>query len=171
MDILRKHLRLVTTMSSQDRAGWQQMCNSFKYLSIDPTEKRAQWDKESVELRNQGNEHFKAGRFPEARLLYTQSIAAGVGGPLRALAYANRFEIFSNQFRLKLIIYCHRSAALFHMQLYKDCIKDIDRALLLGYPNHQLQHNLHLRKAMCLQFLKKDHTEALNNALMVIEIY
>jgi hypothetical protein len=53
------------------------------------------------------------------------------------------------------------------MQLYKDCIKDIDRAFVLGYPNHQLQYSLHLRKAMCLQFLKKDHTEALNDALQV----
>jgi len=94
MDILRKHLRLVTTVLSQDMAGWQQSCNSFKYLSIDPTEKRTQWDKESVELRNQGNEHFKAGRYPEARLLYTQSIAAGIGGPLGALAYSNRYFFF-----------------------------------------------------------------------------
>jgi hypothetical protein len=53
------------------------------------------------------------------------------------------------------------------MQLYKDCIKDIDRALVLGYPNHQLKYTLHLRKAMCLQFLKKDHTEALDDALKV----
>jgi hypothetical protein len=53
------------------------------------------------------------------------------------------------------------------MHLYKDCIKDIDRALILGYPNHQLKYNLHLRKAMCLQFLKKDHTEALNDSLKV----
>jgi len=56
------------------------------------------------------------------------------------------------------------------MRLYKDCIKDIDRALVLGYPNHQLQYNLHLRKAMCLQFLRKDHTEALDNALMACYI-
>jgi hypothetical protein len=60
-----------------------------------------------------------------------------------------------------------RSAALFHMRLYKDCIKDIDRALVLGYPNHKQEYTLHLRKAMCLQFLKKDHTEALDNALNV----
>jgi hypothetical protein len=54
------------------------------------------------------------------------------------------------------------------MKFYEDCIKDIDRALDLGYPNHPLEYNLHLRKAMCLQFLKRDHTKALNNALMVI---
>lgn len=47
-------------------------------------------DKRSVDLREQGTVQFKAGRFPEARLLYTQSIAASIGGPLGALAYSNR---------------------------------------------------------------------------------
>jgi tetratricopeptide (TPR) repeat protein len=169
MDILSKHLQYVTRIYNADAAGWQHKCDTFKKVDLEfnPAVHRDLCDKGSVKLRNQGNEHFKAGSYPEARLLYTQSIAAGVGGPLGALAYANRFEILSNQFRLKLIIYCHRSAALFHMQLYKDCIKDIDRALILGYPNHQLKYNLHLRKAMCLQFLIKDHTEALNDTLQV----
>jgi hypothetical protein len=54
------------------------------------------------------------------------------------------------------------------MRLYKDCIKDVDRALVLGYPNLKLKYNLHLRKTMCLQFLKKDKSEALNDTMKVL---
>ena len=172
MDILSNHLQYVTRIYNADAAGWQKKCDAFKKVDLEfnPVVHRDLCDKGSVKLRNQGNEHFKAGRYPEARLLYTQSIAAGVGGPLGALAYSNRFEILSDPLRILIIISCCRSAALFHMHLYKDCIKDIDRAFVLGYPNHQLKYSLHLRKAMCLQFLKKDHTEVLNDALHVISI-
>jgi hypothetical protein len=54
------------------------------------------------------------------------------------------------------------------MKFYEDCIKDIDRALDLGYPNHKQEYNLHFRKAMCMKFQRKDITEALSDALMVI---
>jgi hypothetical protein len=98
MDILNKHLRLVTNVFSWNPAGLREMCDVFEYLQIDPTKQKAQWDKASVELRNQGNEHFKAGRYPEARLLYTQSLAAGIGGPLGALAYSNRYFVLNKLF-------------------------------------------------------------------------
>lgn len=66
------------------------------------------------------------------------------------------------------ILFIHyRSAALFHMKLYKDCMKDIDRSLVLGYPNDHLKYNLHIRKAKCLQFLDKDYSHALADALQV----
>lgn len=53
------------------------------------------------------------------------------------------------------------------MKLYKDCMKDIDRSLVLGYPNDHLKYNLLIRKAKCLQFLNKDYTQALDDALQV----
>jgi tetratricopeptide (TPR) repeat protein len=173
MDILNKHLQCVTKIYNSDQAGWQQKCDEFKKVELKVH--RDLRDKGSIELRNQGNVHFKAGRYPEARLLYTQSIAVGVGGPLGALAYSNRYFI-SKKFEIEnicnfnILLYCHRSAALFQMRLYKDCIKDIDRALDIGYPNHKQKYSLHLRKAMSMKFLKKDHTEALNDALMVVEL-
>jgi hypothetical protein len=99
MDILGKHLQCVTRIYNADPAGWQQKCDTFKKVDLDfkPELHRDLCDKGSIKLRNQGNEHFKAGRYPEARLLYTQSIGFGIGGPLGALAYSNRFYKFMQQ--------------------------------------------------------------------------
>jgi hypothetical protein len=98
MDILSKHLQTVTKIYNQDPVKWRVKSISSKNmdLNFNFAEKRAQYDEKSVDLRNQGNEHFKAGRFPEARLLYTQSIAAAIGGSLGALAYSNRYQIISS---------------------------------------------------------------------------
>jgi SET and MYND domain-containing protein 4 len=60
-----------------------------------------------------------------------------------------------------------RSAALFQMKLYEDCIKDVDRALALGYPKSQEIYSLHLRKAKCLKFLGKDYAECVADAIKV----
>lgn len=94
MDILSKHLSLISKIFNDDSARWQQVCETFKQLdlSYDPARHREMCEKGSVDLRNQGNKHFKAGRFPEARLLYTQSIAASVSdAPLSSVAFSNRY--------------------------------------------------------------------------------
>jgi hypothetical protein len=94
MDILGEHLQAVTETFNRDTAHWHQESDRYKKMDVnffgDP-KKRARYDEKSVDLRSQGNVHFKAGRYPEARLLYTQSISAAIGGPLGALAYSNRF--------------------------------------------------------------------------------
>jgi hypothetical protein len=56
------------------------------------------------------------------------------------------------------------------MNLYEDCIKDIDRALVCGYPNKQRLYKLHLRKAYCLKFLKRDFAACLDDAEKVREV-
>jgi hypothetical protein len=91
MDILSKHLRLVTKILSWYPADFQKTSDALENQKIDPTKQRAHFDEVSVKFRNEGNEHFKAGRYPEARLSYTHSLATGIGGPLGALAYSNRF--------------------------------------------------------------------------------
>ncbi|XP_011493877.1 PREDICTED: SET and MYND domain-containing protein 4-like [Ceratosolen solmsi marchali] len=48
--------------------------------------------------------------------------------------------------------YANRSAILFHLNKYDECIKDIDIALELNYPDH-LKANLLRRKAKCLKIL------------------
>lgn len=53
------------------------------------------------------------------------------------------------------------------MKIYDDCIKDIDRALDLGYPKNQQLYSLHLRKAKCLKFLGKDYADCLDDAMQV----
>jgi hypothetical protein len=47
---------------------------------------------------------------------------------------------------------------------------DIDRALHSGYPKSQKLYGLHLRKAKCLKFLKKDYAGCLADALKVFKI-
>ena len=56
------------------------------------------------------------------------------------------------------------------MKLYKDCMKDIERAFVLGYPHDDRKYNLYIRKAKCQQFLDKDYTQALEEALQVLDL-
>lgn len=98
MDILSKHLDFISKIYNDESARWQEVCETFKQLdlSYDPEVHMSLCEKGSVDLRNQGNKHFKAGRFPEARLSYTQSIAAcGSDAALSSVAYSNRY-LFQN---------------------------------------------------------------------------
>jgi hypothetical protein len=54
------------------------------------------------------------------------------------------------------------------MKLYEDCIMDIDRALVSGYPKKQQLYNLYLRKAKCLKFLNKDYVSCLADVTKVL---
>lgn len=69
-------------------------------------------------LRNIGNEHFMAKRYLMAVENYTKSL---MNSNLDSVCYAYALA--------------NRSAALFHMGLYEDCLKDIGRAVESGvYP-------------------------------------
>lgn len=97
--------------------------------------------KESEKLREQGNKVFIKGTLNnmtciDALKLYTKSIAfAPYPSEQLALAYANR------------------SAVLFQLGLYLECIQDIDRALTLNYPD-DLRAKLYVRKTECLIILE-----------------
>ncbi|XP_076655257.1 protein-lysine N-methyltransferase SMYD4 [Halictus rubicundus] len=98
--------------------------------------------KESEEFRAQGNKVFVSKPLTstscvDALKLYTQSIAhAPCSSEQLALAYANR------------------SAVLFKLHKYEECIKDIDRALALPYPDN-LRHKVNTRKTECLKALRR----------------
>lgn len=95
---------------------------------------------ESERLREEGNKAFASCNFNSAMChftlgLYTKSIAlAPHKSKQLALAYANR------------------SAVLFDLGLYSECIQDIDRALALSYPD-DLKGKLYMRKTHCLIIL------------------
>lgn len=76
-------------------------------------------EQDSIEYREQGNQHFVMGEDFEAIKCYTMS-----------LAYADKKELMS-------YAHANRSAALYRQQLYKECIIDIDAALNLGYPEEK----------------------------------
>lgn len=96
----------------------------------------------SVQLRGNGNKSFKNGQYYKALQEYTESIlyAEDSSGGL-ALAYANR------------------SAALFKLEKYDDCIKDIDRALELPYPEG-FKSKLYKRKGLCLSELGRPEADS-----------
>ncbi|KYQ55708.1 SET and MYND domain-containing protein 4 [Trachymyrmex zeteki] len=96
--------------------------------------------KESEKLREKGNKVFVTGVLNDttcmdALKLYTKSIAfAPYPSEQLARSYANR------------------SAVLFKLGLYSECIQDIDRALALNYPDN-LRVKLYLRKTECLMIM------------------
>ncbi|XP_051891760.1 SET and MYND domain-containing protein 4 [Pristis pectinata] len=97
---------------------------------------RAQKDPTAaLDFRRQGNECFKARDYVRALALYSQGLQhSAADGPGTALLYANR------------------SAALYHLQRYQECLEDIGRAEHHGYPA-ELQHKTQGRRAACLQQL------------------
>jgi len=99
-DVLRPHLESVTKCFKSDENTWRTSIDSIRNMeisdSIDPrnaAQNRLQLDRMAENFREQGNAFFKALDYPKAQLLYTQSIAAAIGGPLGSLAYFNRSEI------------------------------------------------------------------------------
>ncbi|XP_063058649.1 SET and MYND domain-containing protein 4 [Engraulis encrasicolus] len=93
-----------------------------------PVQKCAQ---SALTLRERGNGSFKKKDYTSAVLHYTQGVCHAPGDSEQlALCYANR------------------SAALFHLRRYQECLEDISRALEHGYPSH-LQPKLLSRRAQC----------------------
>ncbi|KAG7484782.1 hypothetical protein MATL_G00054330 [Megalops atlanticus] len=86
-------------------------------------------------FREKGNLSFKARDCTAAALHYSKGVCHATPGQEElSLCFANR------------------SAALFHLCLYKECLQDIKRALDEGYPNH-LQQKLLDRRAQCFKHL------------------
>ncbi|KAM4547210.1 SET and MYND domain-containing protein 4 [Fundulus diaphanus] len=86
---------------------------------------------EAAKCREKGNCSFKARDYKAAALHYSQGIC-----------FAPRS---SEQLPL---CYANRSAALYHLQHFQECLDDIDRALNTGYPSH-LSKKLQERRAHC----------------------
>ncbi|KAJ7997407.1 hypothetical protein DPEC_G00228660 [Dallia pectoralis] len=92
---------------------------------------------QATRCKEKGNASFKARDYTAASLLYSQGVChASMSSEQLSLCYANR------------------SAALFHLQLYKECLDNIDMALKHGYPGH-LQHKLQSRRTQCLNHLPR----------------
>ncbi|XP_069040319.1 SET and MYND domain-containing protein 4 isoform X1 [Lepisosteus oculatus] len=92
-------------------------------------------------LREQGNGKFKARDYLGALLRYSKGVCqADPGSQELALCLANR------------------SAALFHLAQYQECLRDIRRALSQGYPGH-LEPKLLARRAECLSQLERAREE------------
>ncbi|KAG6799640.1 SET and MYND domain-containing protein 4 isoform X1 [Apis mellifera caucasica] len=93
-------------------------------------------EEDSIQFREEGNQHFVMGDDNEAIKYYTMS-----------LAYANNNELMS-------YAYANRSAALYRKQLFKECLIDIDAALNLGYPEEK-RKKLKERGIKAIEEIKK----------------
>ncbi|XP_038232187.1 SET and MYND domain-containing protein 4 isoform X4 [Dermochelys coriacea] len=82
--------------------------------------------------KEEGNKRFQKKEYTAARILYSKAVSHN--SPEMSLCYANR------------------SAALFHLGQFEDCLEDIDRAQAQGYPD-RLQPKILLRKTECLLLL------------------
>ncbi|EMP37825.1 SET and MYND domain-containing protein 4 [Chelonia mydas] len=82
--------------------------------------------------KQEGNKRFQNREYAAARILYSKAVSHN--SPEMSLCYANR------------------SAALFHLGQFEDCLEDIDRAQAQGYPD-RLQPKILLRKTECLLLL------------------
>ncbi|XP_070572634.1 SET and MYND domain-containing protein 4-like [Ptychodera flava] len=97
-------------------------------------------DRKSADFRITGNKHFQKKRFREALKNYNQSILYA-----KPRSKVNGEEAEDCQLSLA---YANRSAVLFHLQHYEQCMADIQRALKHGYPEN-LRYKLYKRKGQC----------------------
>ncbi|AWO99826.1 putative SET and MYND domain-containing protein 4 [Scophthalmus maximus] len=105
--------------------------------SISATYSMQKDTEQAAKCRERGNCSFKTRDYTAAALHYSQGVSfAPLSSEQLPLCYANR------------------SAALHHLQLYQDCLNDIDKALTNGYPSH-LQHKLEDRRTQCLKHVSQ----------------
>ncbi|KAK7469794.1 hypothetical protein BaRGS_00036171 [Batillaria attramentaria] len=97
-------------------------------------------DEKSVHHRNLGNKFFQEKKYGQALAAYTQSVQFAPCG-----------HGDSNHTDSLALAYGNRSAALFHMSKYQDCLLDTERAQNAGFPPQSL-HKLHTRR--CWSLLK-----------------
>ena len=103
-----------------------------------------------VSLRESGNKLFSLKDYSSCIEVYTKSILSCPNENVKELGLA----------------FANRSAALFELHLYEDCIEDIDTAISKHYPSHLLPKIL-LRKVKALK--KLGLTEGYNKTLTEIE--
>ena len=102
---------------------WISQCAESRYAKSGGT---------ATKLRDEGNAKFRMHDNEGALKLYTESIICSPElGPELSLGYGNR------------------SAALYHIGQYEDCLQDIEQALKTKFPRN-LEYKLHQRKGLCL---------------------
>lgn len=89
----------------------------------------------SQQKRKDGNAVFRAMEYSHAMELYSESLCFAEPKSVNlSLAYANR------------------SSCFLHLNMYHECLKDIEHAKEAGYPDH-LMSKLKERKKLCLKYL------------------
>ncbi|XP_053187879.1 SET and MYND domain-containing protein 4 [Scomber japonicus] len=115
------------TLTTQNDLDFVQCMSAGYSVQKDP--------EKATTCRERGNASFQTRDYIAAALHYSQGIC------------------FAPQSLEQLsLCYANRSAALFRLQHYQECLADIDKALKYGYPSH-LVHKLEDRRTQCLKHL------------------
>lgn len=88
---------------------------------------------QSARLRNEGNKLFQKKRYHEALEIYSRSI---LNAPVESCGHEHS------------LAFANRSAVLFHLREYRQCLEDIEQALSCGFPN-ELRYKLFDRQGKC----------------------
>ena len=105
----------------------------FKETSMQPKD-----NAKAKQFRQEGNELYKARQFSDAILKYNASIRHA---PLQKPAGEEENQL--------ALAHANRSAVFFHLDEFKLCLNDVERAVELGYPS-ELMNKLVERKFNCL---------------------
>uniref|UniRef100_T1IUA2 Protein-lysine N-methyltransferase SMYD4 n=1 Tax=Strigamia maritima TaxID=126957 RepID=T1IUA2_STRMM len=95
----------------------------------------------SSALKEKGNVYYGKKDHKNAIECYTKSI----------------YYSPSNEGIITSVVYANKSAVLFDLRNYSECIEDINRALISGYPE-KFRYKIYLRKALCLKQLSQFET-------------
>lgn len=134
---------------------------------------------EALRLKTLGNLEFKAHRDSRALHYYTQALLVApysteVKREVLQLLERAKYKVVQHLYKNTdksveamekdpLLSRCfgNRSAVLYGMKKYTECISDIEQALLLGFPADSA-HKLHSRRAKCLAALVgvSNHSES-----------
>lgn len=134
-----KNALYVNIFESSDRQN--EINQFFQQIHIsNPTSSSSKNDAAALAARTRGNQHFKEKNWFPAMCFYSKSLClAEINSKHVSLAYANR------------------SACLFEMKLYDECLIDIKLAKEAGYPV-DLIPKLDKREEKCLNGIKERAT-------------
>ncbi|XP_014203986.1 SET and MYND domain-containing protein 4-like [Copidosoma floridanum] len=124
MELAKELITAVQRNNSHAGYGLQKECealvshvlSNMVKTKMPPLDSDAKNEEDSARFREEGNQSFVSGDDDEAIEKYTMSLAYAPSRGSMALALANR------------------SAALYRKKLYRECLIDIDAALVHGYP-------------------------------------
>ena len=108
---------------------------------------------ESKRLRDRGNVLYQKGDHKNALECYTKALLAAPTPDMEQDQVSEEMVLAQG----------NRSATLFQMHRYAECLQDIETALRYGYPEH-LRYKLYDRQGRC--YLEQDDTE---NALRAFQ--
>ncbi|KOC67549.1 SET and MYND domain-containing protein 4 [Habropoda laboriosa] len=137
--IVKEHAKSENELMSHLWSNENIMTLVYGWLESRYENKESKSIAKAQKFKAMGNKEFQAKNFTESIQFYTKCLQ-------HAPANSNELPI----------AIANRSASLFYLNRYDDCIKDIELAIKLNYPK-ELHYKLYLRAVQCYLKLGKQH--------------